>query len=244
MAKSTCPRCGAALAAQALTVTGRCDACNGVVSEVTAFLPFDEQAPLELVAFDVETTGLSPASAGITEIGAVRFRPDGEIVDTFVSLANPGYPVGPDITRLTGITDAMLADARPAAEVLGAWLRWLGPDPILVAHNAPFDLQFIHATLNEVEFRAIDTLAWARERAWPVLDHKLETLLRHIGYTAARYHRAEADARGVVALCCRLAACEAAEPGATGLRDCIERRCQNSRQLCAYRRPRRRAKRP
>lgn len=216
--------------------TGRCGRCGATVATVTASLPFD--APPALVAFDIETTGLYPDSAGITEIGAVKFTSDGTVLDTFASLANPGYPVAPNITRLTGITNAMVLRARPVAEVLRDWIAWLGSAPLLVAHNAPFDLSFIHAALDAAglgphEFLVVDTLAWARAMNLPVPDHKLETLLAHIRFDAGRLHRAEADAHGVMALCLHLAACEKA--GAADCHALAARRAQGSRLLCALR---------
>jgi DNA polymerase III epsilon subunit family exonuclease len=205
------------------------------VAAVTGFLSFEDEPPLELVAFDVETTGLSADSAGITEIGAVRFLSDGTILDTFVSFTNPGYRISKEITRLTGITDAMICGAQPTARVLKDWMEWLGPSPVLVAHNAPFDLQFIHAVQAEPEFLVIDTLPWARQCVLPVVDHKLETLLRYIGYDAKEHHRAEADARGVAALCAHLVAREGAAPNAPAVRERLTRRCEGSRALCGLR---------
>lgn len=244
MAVEACMHCGAALGG-AWRDTGRCESCRGVVATVTASLPFDDAPLARLIAFDVETTGLYTDSAGITEIGAVKFTADGTVVDTFASLANPGYRVTPPITRLTGITQPMVAKAKPIDDVLRDWLAWLGPAPLLVAHNAPFDLQFVHAALDRLgeeglEFRVVDTLAWARAASLPVPDHKLETLLDHIGYKAERLHRAAADAAGVMALCLFLAARDGhAEPAACC--QCLERRAQKSRLLCAlrpaYRRP-------
>ena len=64
-------------------------------------------ADVTFVVVDLETTGASPATAGITEIGAVKVR-GGECLGTFETLVNPGLPIPPMITVLTGITEAML----------------------------------------------------------------------------------------------------------------------------------------
>lgn len=167
--------------------------------------PRDFPASPTLVAFDVETTGLRPDTCGITELAAVRFTLDGTVLDTFISLAHPGCPVPPRITAITGIDDAMLKDAPPACDVIRAWTQWLGPTPLLFAHNAPFDAAFIHGAMKKAgirlrSFPLIDTVAWARRHALPVADHSLGSLLAHIGHRTTRLHRAEADARGVAAL--------------------------------------------
>lgn len=63
------------------------------------------------VIVDLETSGSAPAQGGITEIGAVKVC-GGEILSEFQTLVNPGSPIPPFITLLTGINDAMVADAQ------------------------------------------------------------------------------------------------------------------------------------
>ena len=75
----------------------------------------------ELIAFDLETTGLDPANDEIIEIGIARFR-EGEIVDKFASLVRPSIPIPTDITHLTGIHPEDVEDA-PAIEQLVPELR-------------------------------------------------------------------------------------------------------------------------
>jgi ATP-dependent DNA helicase DinG len=94
-----------------------------------------------IIAFDLETTGLDPQTDTIIEIGAVRFngrRVEGE----FNTLINPGRPIPPFITQLTGITDQMVREAPPIRAVLGELKEFLGDSPIL-GHNVRFDLSFI-----------------------------------------------------------------------------------------------------
>ena len=95
------------------------------------------------VVLDLETTGGSPRDCAITEIGAVKVR-GGEVIGEFQTLINPGGPIPPFITVLTGITDAMVIAAPPIGEALFSLFEFLGsPDEtVLVAHNAPFDIGF------------------------------------------------------------------------------------------------------
>ncbi|MGH3275794.1 MAG: exonuclease domain-containing protein, partial [Streptosporangiaceae bacterium] len=95
----------------------------------------------DIVVVDVETTGLVPAEATIIEIGAVRLS-GGQVTGEFFSLVNPGCPIPPGITNLTGITDAMVASAPTAATALSAFLAF-ARGAVLAAHNAPFDLAFL-----------------------------------------------------------------------------------------------------
>ena len=103
-------------------------------------LPLDT----EFVAFDIETTGLNAQLDRMTEIGAVIFR-GGEILSTFNTFVNLGIPIPADITELTGITDADVAEAPDEATALRAFLAYVGDRP-LVAHNAHFDVGFMRAT--------------------------------------------------------------------------------------------------
>ena len=101
--------------------------------------PFDD----EIVCFDIETTGLKVTTEAITEIGAVVLK-NGQITDTFQTFVNPQRRLTPEIIGLTGITDAMLADAPSLKEALTAFLKFVNGRP-LAAHNAPFDISFIRA---------------------------------------------------------------------------------------------------
>jgi len=158
-----------------------------------------------LVAFDTETSGFSPSRHTLIEIGAVQFALDGTVLGTWQQFAHPGKPLDEEIVRLTGITDDMLHGAPPAVECARAFLEWAGEGSVFLAHNADFDQRFLNACfLGAGEFAprmaVIDTLAWARTAGWPVADHKLGTLLAHVGHRAEGLHRALADADGVRAL--------------------------------------------
>ena len=128
----------------------------------------DLATPLHLVTFcvvDLETTGASAASCAITEVGAARFR-GGECLGTFQTLVDAPAPVDPEVTELTGITDAMLRGAPPVASVLPALAEFAG-GAVLVGHNLRFDVAFLDAALAATDragvgARTVDTMALAR----------------------------------------------------------------------------------
>lgn len=90
---------------------------------------------------DIETTGGRPPQHRVTELAAVKLL-DGEIVDEYHQLVNPGREIPWSVVRLTGITDAMLVDQPELTEVLPSFIDFLG-DSIFVAHCANFDFHFI-----------------------------------------------------------------------------------------------------
>ncbi|MDI2126112.1 exonuclease domain-containing protein [Yinghuangia seranimata] len=152
------------------------------------------------VVVDLETTGLSPETDRITEIAAVRLRGT-DVLGEFATLVAPGVPVPAFITALTGISDAMVADAPPLRDVLPAF-RDFARDAVLVAHNAPFDIGFLRAACAGCgepwpHLVVVDTLALARALVsrGEVSDYKLATLARAFEAPAPSTHRAVADAR-------------------------------------------------
>ena len=170
-----------------------------------AMLPqrsFDDLGtPLSDITFcvvDLETTGGSPTDSAITEVGALKVR-RGEVQGTFQTLVNPGQPVPAFIRLLTGLSDRMLQDAPPIEEVLPAWLEF-ARDAVLVAHNARFDISFLNAALQRLDYpcmdnRVVDTAALARKTlAGEVPNNKLETLARYLRCAHQPSHRAYADA--------------------------------------------------
>ena len=162
-------------------------------------------AETDFVVVDLETTGWSPRDARITEIGAVRLS-GGLITGEFRTLVDPGRPIPPDIAALTGITDAMVADAPGIATALPGFLAFAGR-AVLAAHNAPFDLGFLLAAcascgLTPPEVPVLDTVMLARQVLGEaeVPDCKLSTLARYFDTPTAPCHRALADARATAAV--------------------------------------------
>lgn len=158
------------------------------------------------VVVDLETTGGSPDSAEITEIGAVKIR-GGIVIGEFQTLVNPGSEIPPFITVLTGITDAMVCEAPKIDEVLPSFFEFLGSESttFLVAHNAPFDISFLRAATirakrNWPRYRVLDTAKIARRVLTrdEVPNNKLATLAPYFGAEITPNHRALDDAKATV----------------------------------------------
>ena len=156
--------------------------------------------PLSEVTFcvvDLETTGGSPATSAITEVGAVKVK-RGEVVGTFQTLVDPGQPVPAFIRLLTGIDDQALAGAPSIDSVLPSLLEFLR-DTVLVAHNARFDVSFLNAALTERGYDrlpnpVVDTAQLARKVvAGEVPNHRLATLASYLRCAHQPCHRAFAD---------------------------------------------------
>ena len=158
----------------------------------------DDPITSEMIVFDIETTGLSNVTDRITEIGAVRFV-NGEAVEEFDTFVNPGQPIPAKIVELTGITDAMVADAPSEQEALQAFYAFCGNCRLLVAHNASFDTGFIREAARRsgmpYPFTSIDTLAVCRSLYPDLKNHKLDTVANYLQLPPFNHHRACDDAR-------------------------------------------------
>ena len=147
------------------------------------------------VVFDIETTGLSKETESITEIGAVKVV-DGKIIDRFSTFVNPERPIPAEITKLTGITNEMVADAPVITEILPKFLEFC-QDAVLVAHNANFDTGFIRLNAErkcgiEVKNTVLDTLE--RSLLPELKKHKLDIVCEQLGVSLEGHHRAVNDA--------------------------------------------------
>ncbi len=150
----------------------------------------------EVIAFDLETTGLSSLKDEIIEFGAVRLR-GGEAVETFQSYVKPNRKLPPTIIELTGITDTVLKTAPDISEVLPEFLRFCGNAP-LVAHNADFDVGFLSAACEKqgISFEPtyIDTLILAQNLMPNLSKFKLNLVADALGLPDFEHHRASDDA--------------------------------------------------
>lgn len=171
----------------------------------------DIATPLNQVTFvvvDLETAGGPANEAGITEIGAVKVR-GGEVIGEYRTFTNPGVPIPPFISALTGITQFHVSDAPTVSQGVSAFLDFAGfgdsDGPVLVAHNAPFDVGFLISACKKYDLtwnkpRILDTVTIARKvlRNGEVINNKLGTLAKYFHAQTKPTHRALDDARATV----------------------------------------------
>ncbi|MDH5508450.1 MAG: exonuclease domain-containing protein, partial [Anaerolineae bacterium] len=155
-----------------------------------------------IVAVDIETTGLDAGTDAIIEIGAVRFN-ERRIEDEWTTLVNPVRSIPPFISKLTGITNAMVRDADPIEAVLGELVAFVGDAPVL-GHNVSFDLSFLrrHGALKHNE--GVDTYAMAAVLMPSAGRYNLSALGQLMGVPLPATHRALDDARVTQAIYTRL----------------------------------------
>jgi DNA polymerase III epsilon subunit family exonuclease len=159
------------------------------------------EAETEFVVFDLETTAIKPENGYIVDIAALRVR-NGEVVDRFESLVNPGRSIVGH--QIHGISDEDVAAAPTAAEALSRFAEWVGEAPV-VAHNVAFDLPFVLRHLpTEVSWRpsaVYDTLELAYQLYPDAGAFKLGDLVRFVfGRDHAAAHRAMPDAQATADL--------------------------------------------
>jgi DNA polymerase III epsilon subunit family exonuclease len=156
------------------------------------------------VVVDLETTGLRPGQSGICEIGAVRLR-GFEIEAEFERLVDPGLPIDPGASAVTGLRTAQLRGAPRPAEAVRSFLAFAG-DAVLVAHNARFDLAFLdreteRLTGSRIGSPVVDTVRLARRLlAGRVAGYGLGQLAWFLGTSEQPCHRALPDARATAEL--------------------------------------------
>lgn len=161
----------------------------------------------DFVVFDIETTGLRASADAITEIGAVKVS-GGKVKEVFNTFVNPERPIPENIVHLTGITDAMVADAPSQEQAVSDFLKF-ADGCVLVAHNAAFDTSFIKtaAKRHKIPFENayIDTLELARALVKDVKNHKLNTLTKYFDVKLENHHRACDDAAATAEIFIKLA---------------------------------------
>lgn len=148
------------------------------------------------IAFDLETTGLNPLENEIIEIGALKVR-NGKVIDRFMELIRPLSPISPLVSGLTGITDEMVANARPRSKVIPDFLRFC-EDDVLIGHNVSFDYSFMKCSAAQdglpFEKMGIDTLKIAKKVHRDLSSKSLGSLCDHYHIENKAAHRAYHDA--------------------------------------------------
>jgi len=154
------------------------------------------------VVVDVETTGGRPPFHRMTEIGAVKIR-GGEVIDTFSSLLNPDRHIPANITRITGISNAMVAGAPRFHEIADAFADFMG-DAIFCAHNVNFDYGFISAEYKRLDrwfrYPKLCTCAKMRQHYPGYRSYSLKNLCREFEIPLETHHRALCDAEAAAGL--------------------------------------------
>lgn len=155
-----------------------------------------EVKDLPVVAFDLETTGLTPVAHRIVEIAAVKSY-GGRVLRTFHSLVDPEIPIPQEVVRIHGITDELVAGQPRITEVLPGFVEFVGSS-LLVAHNAPFDMGFLSYELLRMsasppENPVLDTLALARSLFCGLPSYTLEHLSSFLKVRPGGFHRALVD---------------------------------------------------
>ncbi len=158
-----------------------------------------------LVIIDIETTGISPTGAAITEIAAIKYCGK-TLLGEFQTLINPEEKIPSVITNLTGITNAMVKSKPVINEVLPLLLEFLGSprNTFIGGHNVNFDISFLNFALQASErkklrHKKIDTLFLARKLIpGEVPNFRLNTLAQYFKVKTEPSHRALADARATV----------------------------------------------
>ena len=152
---------------------------------------------MDFVAFDLETTGTMAGVNQIVEVGAIRYR-DYQPEAVYSTLINPKCSIPEAAKAVNGISDDMLTGKPFIEDILKPFSDFCGNLP-LVAHNAPFDTQFLKADIVKHERPGprglvFDTLPMARKIFPGLVNYKLGTLVQHLKISSNKFHRAEEDA--------------------------------------------------
>ena len=148
------------------------------------------------VVFDLETTGFSPNTCKIIEIGAVKVE-NGTITERFSEFVNPQVPIPFKIEELTGIRDDMVMGAETIEEILPRFMEFC-EGCVMIAHNAEFDMSFIRKNCMDLDIPCDhtvgDTVAMARILLPALHRFKLDTVAKALKISLENHHRAVDDA--------------------------------------------------
>ncbi|MFT8350253.1 DNA polymerase III subunit alpha [Clostridium saccharoperbutylacetonicum] len=144
---------------------------------------------------DLETTGFSPRTEKITEIGIMKIK-DGKILDKFSTFVNPQKPIPMRVVEVTKITDDMVSSAETIEKVFPKMLEFI-EGSVLVAHNAEFDINFLKHNAKvlgyDFDFTYVDTLPLAQDVFHDFKSYKLGRIAKNLGIKVEVAHRALDD---------------------------------------------------
>ncbi len=152
---------------------------------------------LPMVVFDFETTGLDAREDRIVEVGAIKLV-NGEAVDEFSTLVNPGILIPDHISSISGINNQMVADKPSIETVLPKMLEFISGS-LLFAHNADFDMAFLTANASrlgyELHLPCFCTFKLSRQLLPQLESRSLDRLAQHYGLSFVSRHRSIGDAQ-------------------------------------------------
>ncbi len=152
----------------------------------------------DYVLVDIETTGLSPTSNEIIEIGAIKVK-ENKIVDKYDTLIKIEGYLSPFITNLTGITNEMLEYGKNQEEALKEFVEFTGNE-IIMGHNVNFDINFIYDKCESylgyyLSNDFIDTMRIAKHIFPNIRNYKLGTLADYFNVDYRNAHRGLNDVK-------------------------------------------------
>ncbi|MDO4199620.1 MAG: PHP domain-containing protein, partial [Clostridia bacterium] len=171
---------------------------NDMIPIVTG--DYERELGGEYICFDLETTGLNANTDRIIEIGAVRVK-NSEILDEFCTFVDPKVSIPERITEITGISNDMIKGAPNEEDAIKRFMEFCGEKPVLIAHNANFDVSFVKATCKRLginfEFTYADSVPMSRALIMSAKNHKLDTIAKILKIPEFNHHRASDDARAL-----------------------------------------------
>ncbi len=157
---------------------------------------------MRFAVLDLETTGGSPKMEKITEVAVIIYE-DGIVKEEWQTLVNPERSVPPFVSRMTGITDAMLADAPKFYEVAKQIVE-ITEKCILVAHNARFDYGFLQEEFKRLGYsyhrKRLCTVQLSKRLVPELTRHGLDSMINHFDIQCGKRHRAMDDTRATLEL--------------------------------------------
>ena len=147
-----------------------------------------------LVSLDLETTGLSPGKDKIIEIGAVKTDSNGNQIEEFNSLVNPGILISDFIENLTGISNDDVLSSLKFVDIVDEFQSFLD-DSIIIGHNIEFDLRFLSEEGLKLNNKFVDTWRFSQIMLPDLLDLSLGSICNYLDINQQNAHRALSDAK-------------------------------------------------